>query len=96
MSKVKRFRRKPVEVEAMVYRNNEKDARAVVGWICKEPGWKPAVPGDVRAYYDGHCLVIGTLEGAMHAKDGDWIVKGVEGEFWPVKPRIFKKTYEAV
>lgn len=39
---------------------------------------------------------IDTLEGTMHANDGDWIIKGVNGEFYPCKPDIFEKTYELV
>ena len=38
--------------------------------------------------------VITTLQGTMTASAGDWIVLGVEGEFYPVKPDIFEKTYE--
>lgn len=37
---------------------------------------------------------IHTLEGPMFAKDGDWIVEGVHGEFYPVKHEIFMLTYE--
>lgn len=43
-----------------------------------------------------HCLVIPTLEGEMLAEPGDWIVKGVKGEFYPVKDDIFQLTYEPV
>jgi hypothetical protein len=32
----------------------------------------------------------------MHASEGDWIIRGVQGEFYPCKPDIFAKTYEAV
>lgn len=39
--------------------------------------------------YDIH-----TLEGVMHASPGDWIIKGVKGEFYPCKPDIFEATYE--
>lgn len=39
-------------------------------------------------------LVIKTLEGEMLASPGDWIIKGVNGEFYPCKPDIFAKTYE--
>lgn len=42
------------------------------------------------------CLVIATLEGAMHGSMGDWIIKGIQGEFYPCKPDIFEATYEAV
>ena len=37
-----------------------------------------------------------TLEGAMWVDPGDWIIKGVNGEFYPCKPDIFAKTYEAI
>ena len=40
-------------------------------------------------------LDIHTLEGVMHAAPGDWIIKGVQGEFYPCKPDIFEATYEA-
>jgi hypothetical protein len=38
--------------------------------------------------------VILTLEGEMIARVGDWIIKGVQGEFYPCKPEIFEMTYE--
>jgi hypothetical protein len=41
-------------------------------------------------------LVIDTLEGKMEASVGDYIIKGVNGEFYPCKPDIFNKTYEKV
>jgi hypothetical protein len=41
-------------------------------------------------------VVIKTLEGDMRASIGDWIIKGVHGEFYPCKPDIFEKTYELV
>lgn len=41
-------------------------------------------------------IMIPTLEGTMEAAPGDWIIKGVNGEFYPCKPDIFEKTYELV
>lgn len=41
-------------------------------------------------------LVVSTLEGDMKASKGDWIIKGVNGEFYPCKPDIFEKTYDVV
>lgn len=41
-------------------------------------------------------LDIVTLEGVMRANFGDWIIKGVNSEFYPCKPDIFEKTYEEV
>jgi len=54
--------------------------------------------------YDGHsarpdeCTSLGikTLEGTMRVENGDYIIKGVKGEFYPCKPDIFKLTYEEV
>lgn len=43
----------------------------------------------------GPCLIIPTLEGDHRASIGDWIIKGVKGEFYPCKPDIFAMTYEA-
>jgi hypothetical protein len=50
-------------------------------------------------FFDGseppHVL-IDTLEGRMRANEGDWIIKGVQGELYPCKPDIFEQTYEEV
>ena len=50
----------------------------------------------IKAYQTSKEMVIKTLEGDMLASKGDWIVTGVDGEQYPVKPDIFKKTYELV
>jgi hypothetical protein len=42
----------------------------------------------------GPCILIDTLEGQMKANPGDWIIRGVKGEFYPCKPDIFEATYE--
>lgn len=59
--------------------------------------------GNKVAYedYEEKCLkseelTIHTLEGNMIASKGDYIIKGVNGEFYPCKPDIFEKTYEEV
>ena len=44
----------------------------------------------------GGDVYIGTLEGVMHAGPGDWIVRGVRGELYPVRDDIFEATYEPV
>lgn len=41
-------------------------------------------------------LLIPTLEGEMAAREGDYIIKGVQGEFYPCKPAIFEATYVPV
>jgi hypothetical protein len=54
---------------------------------------RPVIVEAVQVWEDQY---IDTLEGRMHASPGDWIVTGVNGERWPVKPDIFARTYEAV
>jgi len=54
---------------------------------------KPVV---IEAYQTDKELDIETLEGTMHASEGDWIITGVHGEQYPCKPDIFEKTYEPV
>lgn len=46
--------------------------------------------------YGANYLEIETLEGTMTARPGDYVIKGVQGEFYPCKPDIFAETYEAV
>ena len=48
-----------------------------------------------KYHLDGF-LTIKTLEGVVTASENDWIVKGIQGEFYPVKPDIFQLTYEKV
>lgn len=55
---------------------------------------KRSIP--VEAYQTKKPIDIQTLEGTMHANAGDWIITGVEGERWPVKEEIFKKTYRII
>jgi hypothetical protein len=47
-----------------------------------------------KSVYRTDVVMILTLEGAMTANIGDWIIKGVKGEFYPCKPDIFAATYE--
>jgi hypothetical protein len=83
-----RFRKKPVVIEAMLYPGLREmaDARPVLEWLDAH---------GVANRHDGG-LIIETLEGDMRADPGDWIIRGVKGEFYPCKPDIFEATYEAV
>lgn len=91
-----KFRKKPVEIEAMqfVYPPTE----IFLGWIGASAGSyrkerHPSAKGEIE---------IKTLEDggdgrAKHvATEGDWVIKGVHGEFYPCKPDIFEKTYDRV
>ncbi|AXZ23741.1 MULTISPECIES: hypothetical protein [Staphylococcus] len=54
---------------------------------------KPVV---VNAEKAKEAMIIDTLEGRMKAEKGDWIITGVNGEKYPVKPEIFDQTYEVL
>lgn len=88
-----RFRKKPVVIEAMQYLPDTMEVAEVAGWMASK-GVKYAfvtVPG--QEYPN---LSIRTLEGTMQASPGDWIIRGVQGEFYPCKPDIFEATYDPV
>ena len=77
----KKYRKKPVEIEAVqVTRRNF----IVVAQWC---GGQARTSGRI---------IIPTLEGDMQADPGDWIIRGVAGEFYPCKPGIFTATYDEV
>ena len=80
-----KYRKKPIEIEAeqLTMRNVEKLRLWCGGYIIVD-GKK----------YEG--INIPTLEGDMKANFKDWIIKGINGEFYPVKNDIFEKTYEAI
>ena len=84
-----RFRKKPVEVEAM-HLDNHTTPEKVARWC----GGRAATP--IVGTGCPIVIEIDTLEGLMIASPGDWIIKGVAGEFYLRKPEIFEQTYEAV
>jgi len=89
---MKRYRKKPVVIEAMKFGGMD-DYLAIVEWM-KESGDTFALADEVR--YSTPLMMIQTLEGTMAANPGDWIIRGVKGEFYPCKPDIFEATYEEV
>lgn len=77
-----RYRKKPVVIDA--------------------DQWNPSDPAVVEralmipnAQVNGESLLIHTLEGWMTAGPGDWIIRGIKGEYYPCKDDIFQATYEA-
>lgn len=86
-----KYRKKPVVIEALQFFDNAKSITNISNFI-----------GDtflVKVDYknpDKPLIPIATLEGVMYASVGDYIIKGINGEFYPCKPDIFEKTYEKV
>ncbi|MEJ8416965.1 hypothetical protein WKE44_25115 [Klebsiella pneumoniae] len=77
-----KFRKKPVVIDAVQYSGS--NALEIHRFT------------DGSARYVDRRLLIPTLEGDHEATKGDWIIRGVAGEFYPCKPDIFEATYEAV
>ncbi len=92
---IKKYIKKPVEIVAIQYDgSNSKEIKAFVGEHCTIE-----ILG-LAAYEAGagfpliEEIIIHTLEGDMKVSKGDYIIKGVKGEFYPCKPDIFNETYQ--
>jgi len=103
------YRKRPVEIQAiqLLWTTwNEMCDFVNVGYLVdSRPEGGYAIPRDSTSFEqtnlqptDKHvlALMIPTLEGVMVGFEGDWIIKGVQGELYPCKPDIFDATYEAV
>lgn len=89
-----KFRKKPVEIEAMQVEDDIRVHESICQWAENSTAEGGIVPV-VMSRFDSH-LIIHTLEGTMHADIGDWIIRGVQGEFYPCREDIFRQTYKAV
>ena len=81
-----KYRKKPLIIEAFKWTGGPDQQ--------EDPEWMvDAIRKNIVSFVPSGML-IATLEGAMMASLGDYIIKGVNGEFYPCKPDIFAKTYE--
>ena len=80
-----RFKKLPVIIEAEQ-------------WLGTLESWNRIIAMGLTVWQPGELgsdtFIIQTLEGDHLARKGDWIIRGVHGEFYPCKPDIFAKTYE--
>ncbi len=79
-----KYRKKPVIIEARELEYTQSSRDEIAGWCS----------GITHQHLSG--ITIRTLEGDHYAQVGDFIIKGVSGEFYPCKPDIFWQTYEKV
>lgn len=77
------YRKRPVVIDAVI-------------WTGENTEEVLAFAGTSSFILAGNELLITTLEGVMHVSPGDYVIRGVVGEYYPCKPDIFQKTYEAV
>ena len=83
------YRKKPIEVEAFQWELEMGEIGPVKrDWNVE--GYRPKDAPYLNLYR------IETLEGWMRVSPGDWIIRGIKGEFYPCKPDIFEGTYESV
>lgn len=82
-----KFRKKPVVIEAIQYTGADSYYKQM------EIQW-PEFAGKCSYFEDTKEFVIFTLEGDHKVSRNDWVIKGVNGEFYPCKPDIFQKTHE--
>lgn len=98
MSQVQEFRKKPVVIQAIKWDGD--NLFDVISFTDGKPDLSTTVAADkwtdYAAFVATYGLKIHTLEGYMLASVGDWIIKGVKGEFYPCKPDIFEATYDKV
>jgi len=83
------YRKKPVVIEAIQYNGTEQSAIEISS-IEDFEGMLDFKSGKFDGFY------INTLEGQMNVSNGDYVIKGVQGEFYPCKPDIFELTYEKI
>ena len=82
-----KYRKKPGVIDAVQWTGANVDE--VLGFIL--------AAGSARRHPSSpQSIFLDTLEGTMRADAGDWIIRGVKGEFYPIKDEIFRATYEAV
>lgn len=85
-----KFKKKPLEIEAVQFLDNAETIMELTSFIKGQDV-------DIKRHgKDGSYLIIKTLEGDMKANEYDFIIKGVNGEYYPCKPDIFEKSYDIV
>ena len=91
MDAPKRYRKLPVVIEAM--RFDAPSGPAIERWSKGKAQFIEALPGP-----HGHeaRMKVKTREGTIYAVPGDWIIRGVHGEYYPIGGDIFRETYEEV
>ena len=82
-----KYRKKPVIITAIQW--DGKNKKEILDFIDNTNAYISEANGKAD-------IIVHTLEGDMHASEGDFIIRGIKGEYYPCKPDIFWDTYDAV
>lgn len=96
-----KFKKKPVTIDAVQWKGTMESLKDITDLYAPTRPWEDCIRNvDSNSPIDFNektmSLYIHTTEGIMEAPEGWFIIKGVEGEFYPCKPSVFFKTYEPV
>jgi len=93
-----KYRKKPVVIDAELFDRDKKHrlSDAFRAAICNCADGQPRPAFNVASQTLRADWHIHTLEGVHQISDGDWIIRGIKGEFYPCKPDVFEATYERV
>jgi hypothetical protein len=89
---VKKFRKKPIVIEAIQWDGS--NLKEIIEFVGLHPSANLWTWNEYKEVVKKDGLKIFTLGGKMNADVGDFIIKGIKGEFYPCKPDIFEQTYE--
>jgi hypothetical protein len=90
---ISNYEKRPVTIEAIQI-TDELSFKTAVDWMNRETQQCTYVIFDAEAYHQSSITI--HTEGNMIARPWDWIIKGVQGEFYPCRPEIFDVTYKEV
>ena len=94
MTQIKKYKKKPITIEACIYDGSVFSSDFIINWT--KDSWtvtifKAEINHPISTY-----LVIKTLDRDHIVSIGDYVIKGIEGEFYPCKPSVFKVSYNRV
>jgi len=94
---IKKFRKKPVIIEAIQWDGTEQSALEIVRWMNgNSTRFERVAKGLAKTCVEIGKINIHTKEGVMTAIPYNWVIKGIVGEFYPCRADIFAQTYEPV
>ncbi len=93
-----KYRKRPIIIEAVQWTGTNENYRQMLDFAGLRIGPWGGYEGSpyILTIHEEQKLLIKTLEGPLFASLGDWVIRGIQGEFYPCKPDIFKASYELV